>query len=214
MSIVSKAKSVCHKCGTENTIDIYKSINAATDPVLKASVLNGEAFLWECPECGASNLAAYECLYHDPKDKYMIWMLPFGEPQGPEKVAIMNQVRAMGDYRLRIVSNPGDLMEKVIIYDAGLDDRCIEFVKYVAGSELKNVSNLHFYRMQDDVMVFSGIKGGNDENGNPVQGKMDGFGFGLNVYEDCEGIIGRNPDIAKEEGFARIDADWVSSILK
>ncbi|MBQ0096179.1 MAG: hypothetical protein KBS53_00835, partial [Bacteroidales bacterium] len=141
-----------------------------------------------------------------------VWMLPFGEPEGPEKDAIMNQTRAMGDYRLRIVSDAGDLMEKVIIFDAGLDDRCIELVKYVAGNELQNVTNLHFYRMQDDVMVFSGVKVPVDGSGS--QGKMEGFGFGLNVYEDCRGILQRNPDLAVEDGFARVDADWVASILK
>lgn len=214
MSIISKAKAVCYKCGGNHTIDIYKSINAETDPDLKAAVLSGEAFLWECPDCGTSNLATYECLYHDPKEKYMVWVLPFGVPEGPQKDAIMNQVRSMGDYRLRIVSNAGDLMEKVMIYDAGLDDRCIELVKYVAGRELENVSNLHFYRLQDDVMVFSGVKGAVDADGNTAAGKMDGFGFGLNVYEDCQGILSRNPEIAREDGFVRIDTDWVTSILK
>lgn len=204
MSLKSKAKAICQKCGHEHTVEIYKSINTATDPDLKAAVISGEAFLWECPNCGTSNLAAYECLFHDPDARYMVWMLPFGEPEGPEKDAIMNQTRAMGDYRLRIVNNAGDLMEKVIIFDAGLDDRCIELVKYVAGNELEGVTNLHFYRMQDDVMVFSALKAG----------KMEGFGFGFNVYEDCRGIIGRNQEIAREEGFSHVDADWVASILK
>lgn len=212
MSLKSKAKAVCQKCSHEHVVDIYKSINADLDPDLKAAVMDGSAFLWECPDCGTSNLIAYECLYHDPKDKYMVWMLPFGEPEGPEKDAIMNQARAMGDYRLRIVSNAGDLMEKVIIYDAGLDDRCIELVKYVAGNELENVTNLHFYRMQDDVMVFSGLKTSSGEGDSA--GRMEGFGFGLNVYEDCRGILQRNEDISKEDGFVRIDADWVASILK
>lgn len=204
MSLKSQAKAVCKHCGKEHIIDIYKSINAASDPELKAEVISGGLFLWECPECGTSNLVTYESLYHDPDQKFMVWMLPFGEPEGPEKDAIMNQTRAMGDYRLRIVTNAGDLMEKVIIFEAGLDDRCIELVKYVAGNELTDVSNLHFYRMQDDVMVFSGIKAG----------KMEGFGFGINVYEDCQGILARNEAIAREEGFAHIDADWVASIMK
>jgi len=203
MSLISKAIANCSSCGAEQTIEIYKSINAATDPDLKAKVLSGEAFLWECSKCGKSNLAAYDCLYHDPEQKIMVWMLPFGEPEGPEKDAIMNQTRAMGDYRLRIVNNAGDLMEKVMIFDAGLDDRCIELVKFVALKELPGVSNLHFYRMQDDVMVFSGVK----------EGKMDGFGFGLNVYEDCRGILARNKDLSAESGFAHIDSDWINGIL-
>lgn len=206
MSIRSQAMAVCQKCGKQHRVDIYKSINTQTDPDLKAMVLSGELFLWNCPDCGTGNLVAYDCLYHDPEEKFMVWMLPFSEPEGPEKDAIMRQAKAMGDYRLRIVSNAGDLMEKVMIFDAGLNDRCIELVKYVALQEqqMQGVSNLHFYRMQDDVMVFSGVK----------NGQMDGFGFGLNVYEDCQGILLRNEAVAAENGFARIDSDWVDSIIK
>ncbi len=204
MSIKSQALAVCQKCGKQHKVDIYKSINTATDPDLKAAVLDGNLFLWECPDCGTGNLVAYDCLYHDPDEKFMVWMLPFGEPEGPEKDAIMRQARAMGDYRLRIVSNAGDLMEKVMIFDAGLNDRCIELVKYVAGREMPDVTKLHFYRMQDDVMVFSGVK----------NGRMEGFGFGLNVYEDCQGILQRNEAVALEDGFAHIDADWVDGIIK
>lgn len=203
MSIKTQALAVCQKCSQQHKVDIYKSINTATDPDLKESVLNGELFLWNCPDCGQANLVAYDCLYHDPDEKFMVWMLPFGQPEGPEKDAIMHQAKAMGDYKLRIVTNAGDLMEKVMIFDAGLNDRCIELVKYVASQELKDVTNLHFYRMQDDVMVFSGVKGG----------KMDGFGFGLNVYEDCQGILQRNEAVSAEEGFATIDAKWVDAII-
>lgn len=203
MSLKSTAVSACSKCGKNAQITIYKSINVASDPELKEKVVNGELFLWECPECGTSNLMVYDCLYHDPDQKIMVWMLPGGEPEGKEKEAIFNQAKAMGDYKLRIVSNPGELMEKLIIFDAGFSDRVMEVVKYVAGKEMPGVENLHFYRMQDDTMVFSGVK----------EGKMDGFGVGINVYEDCCGIIARNPALGEENGFAKIDAAWVEGIM-
>lgn len=203
MSLKSESKVICQKCGHSQNIEIFKSINTATDPSLKEKVLSGEQFLWECPQCGTSNLISHECLYHDPENKLMIWMLPFGGDNDAQRQAISNQARAMGDYTLRIVETPGDLIEKVIIFDSSLDDRCIELVKWVALKEMEGVSNLHFYRMQDDVMVFSGVKGG----------KMDGFGIGINVYEDCAGILARNPEIAAVDGFEKIDADWVGEIL-
>jgi len=205
MSLKSQALAICHKCGGQHNVTIYKSINTALDPDIKAAVLDGSLFLWECPHCGTQNLMAYECLYHDPEAKLMIWMLPQGMSEGPEKDAIMNQVRAMGEYTLRVVANAGDLMEKVLVFDAGLDDRCIELVKYIAAKEegMDGVTNLHFYRMQDDVMVFSGVKGG----------QMQGFGFGLNVYQDCEGIISRNPELSQSTGFEKIDLEWVEGIL-
>jgi len=205
MSLKTQAVATCQKCGGKHNVAIFKSINTSVDPDLKASVLDGSLFLWECPACGAQNLMSYECLYHDPEQKFMIWMLPGGMPEGPEKDAIINQMKAMGEYKLRCVRNAGELMEKILVFDAGLDDRCIEMVKYVASREegMDGVSNLHFYRMQDDVMVFSGVKGG----------QMQGFGFGLNVYQDCEGIIARNPDISSDSGFEKIDSEWIEGIL-
>lgn len=209
MSLKSQAAAICSKCGKQHIVQIHKSINVATDPDLKAEVLSGELFLWECPDCGTKNLMSYDLLYHDPEDKYMVWMLPGGDPQGPQLGAIMNQARAMGDYRLRIVANAGDLLEKVMIFDAGLSDRCIELVKFISTEEMPGVENLHFYRLQDDVMVFSGVHTEGEK-----AGQMDGFGIGLNVYEDCEGIIARNPSIGRENGFEHIDYRWVESILK
>lgn len=203
MSLKTSALSACSKCAHKHKITMYKSINVSTDPELKEKVASGELFLWECPECGTINLVAYDCLYHDPDQKFMVWMLPEGEPEGREKEAIFNQARAMGDYKLRIVSNAGELMEKVIIFEAGLSDRVMEIVKYVAAKEMPGVENLHFYRMQDDTMVFSGVK----------DGKMDGFGVGINVYEDCSGIISRTPSLGEENGFAAIDAAWVDTIM-
>lgn len=205
MSLKTQVSASCHKCGCEHKLHIYKSINSAADPQLKASLLDGSLFLWECPACGERNLVSYECLYHDPDQKIMIWMLPSGAPRVLEDDAILNRVRTMEDYRFRIVANPGELMEKVLIFDAGLDDRCMEMVKYVASREegMTDVTNLHFYRIQDDVMVFSGVKASG----------MQLFGFGLNVYQDCEGIIARNGDIARESGFEKIDTEWIEGIL-
>lgn len=209
MSLKAQAAAVCSKCGKQHIVEIHKSVNVASDPELKGKVLSGELFLWECPACGQKNLMSYDLLYHDPVEKFMVWMLPGGEPEGPQKTAIMNQARAMGDYRLRIVANAGDLIEKVMIFDAGLSDRCIELVKFISGEEMPGVENLHFYRLQDDVMVFSGVHTQGEK-----AGMMDGFGIGLNVYEDCEGIVDRNPAIGVENGFEHIDAGWVGKILK
>ena len=204
--------ATCSKCSTQNKVRSYSSINVALNPELKAKVLSGELFLWECPCCSQQNLITFDCLYHDPSQKIMLWLLPGGTGEDGDRNNILAEteagaynsaIRSLPDYRFRIVDSAGDLIEKVMIFDAGLDDRCIEMVKFVARGELKDVDNLHFYRLQDDVMVFSGIKAG----------KMQGFGFGLNVYEDCEGILKRNPAVGAEEGFQHIDQEWIDSIM-
>ena len=42
---------------------------------------------------------------------------------------------------------------------------------------------------------------------------MAGCNIGFNVYEDCQRILQRNPSIKTEEGFAKVDAGWLSEYL-
>ena len=121
MSLTAKANGVCSKCGQTTEITVYKSINTADNPELKEKVKNGSLFLWECPHCGTVNLARYETLYHDPQKKLMLWLVPDGKISETQMQAITNHTKAMGGYTLRLVRDMGELLEKVLIFDAGLD---------------------------------------------------------------------------------------------
>jgi hypothetical protein len=46
-----------------------------------------------------------------------------------------------------------------------------------------------------------------------LDGQMLGVNIGWNVYQDCAGILERNPQIKPADGFEKIDADWLSSKL-
>lgn len=215
MSLMRKSKAACCKCGGSHEMNIYRSINAADDPELKQKVMDGSLFVWECPDCGQMNLVKYECLYHDPEKKLMVWLLPSGELPETEMTAIQNHTKAMGDYTLRRVSDVTGLMEKVLLVEEGLDDRVMEMCKYVTKMELASKSGdqdvtplmnmpMHFLRNEDGALVLT----------YPQDGRMTGCHIGMNVYEDCEGILERNEDSLRTEGFAKIDSDWILSMMK
>lgn len=211
MSIISKAQAPCSKCGQQQTVTVYKSINISQDPEFKAKVCDGSLFLWECPHCGMVNLAKYETLYHDPDRKIMVWLMPEGEISETQMQAISMHTRAMGGYTLRIVSDMGSLMEKVLIRDAGLDDVVVEMCKYVTKLEMVQkiveqekkdaflAAQFHFYRNEDETITF--MYG--------LDGQMMGVNVGMNVYQDCAGILERNPQMRAGEGFVQIDAEWL-----
>ena len=217
MSIINEALAPCSKCGQQHKIIIYKSINTADNPELKAKVADGSLFLWECPHCGQMNLARYETLYHDPAGKLMVWLIPAGEISEAQMQAITMHTKAMGGYTLRRVNDMGTLMEKVLIAEAGLDDIVLEMCKYVTKLEMlqKSVSaeqkdefmasTFHFYRCEGEgderIITFMYA----------LDGQMLGVNIGWNVYQDCAGILDRNPQIRPEEGFAKIDAEWLAS---
>ncbi len=217
MSIINQAMAPCSKCGQQHKIMVYSSLNTADNPELKAKVMDGSLFLWECPHCGQTNLAKYEILYHDPERKVMLWLMPKGEISEAQMKAITMHTKAMGGYTLRLVGDMGTLMEKVLIAEAGLDDVVLEMCKYVTKLEMvqKNIpaehkeefmaSIFHFYRCieegDEQFMTFSYA----------LRGHMFGMNVGMNVYQDCLGILERNPKIRPGDGFEKIDAEWLSS---
>lgn len=100
----------------------------------------------------------------------------------------------------------GDLMEKVKIFDAGLDDIVMELCKYITLQEIK----------KDVALKFFSIDGADSEINftYPENGEMQLIAVGFNVYEDCAGIVQRNPAIKESaRGLATIDPDWLSNFF-
>jgi len=208
---MSEATFKCRSCGKEHSLEVYASVNVAENPEVKPSVKDGSLFVWQCPSCGTTNLAKYPFLYHDPTEKLMVWLLPDGETEVSEKhlKAVADQLEG---YTLRRVNEVGDLIEKINIHDVGLDDIVMEICKYVtkmelaekAGNKAKDImdATFRFYRMEgadnDIIITF------------PLDGQMQGTKISFKIYEDCRGILLRNPSIAPPTGFSRIDADWIS----
>ena len=199
----------CSHCRQQTEIEIRSSINTALDPELKARVKDGSLFVWECPYCGQRNLALYQTLYHDPDARLMVWLLP-GQAEPPQQVA--RAVKELEGYTLRLVREAGDLVEKVNIHDAGLDDTVLEMCKWVTRRELADKNpeamdaHLRFVRMEgaDNELVLAF----------PLGGQMQLVNIGFNVYEDARGILSRNPAVRPAEGFAQVDAAWLDRFFR
>ena len=185
-------KTACTKCGAEYSAEVPQSVNAATSPELKEQVRSGALFTWTCPHCGTANLLTFPVLYHDPAEHLMLVLTqaPLGAEGVPE------------GYIGRQVRSAGELIEKIKIFDAGLDDLVIELCKYVTCQELKKEVPLKFLRTDgaDAEMTFA----------YPEGGEMQLVAVGFNTYEDCAGILARNPQVrASARGLASIDQDWL-----
>ena len=117
----------CTSCGVQHGVAFQPSVNVTRTPSLREKIASGEYFIWECPRCGAKNLIRQPFLMHDEKERLMILLTDArvkseGLPEG---------------YTGRIVRSAGDLVEKLKIFDSGLDDIVMELCKYVTLGELK-----------------------------------------------------------------------------
>lgn len=222
----SEAQFACRGCGNVHKVAVYGRINVSEQPELKGRVRDGSLFVWECPHCGTHNLAKYQVLYHDPAERVMLWLLPAGalpESRISDVEQALSQQIGSGDsglegYVLRRVDDVGSLIEKVGIFDCGLDDIVVEMCKYVTRMELaeKMKDAAQAAELADAVFRFCRMDGADNEImlSFPLGGQMHGVNIGFNVYEDCRGILQRNPAVKPAPGFARIDSDWLGRFFR
>ena len=216
MTMRNSLQATCSSCGRTHEVEAYGGINVAQEPELKDRVKDGSLFVWECPYCGAHNLVRSQTLYHDPDQRLMVWLLPEGslpeEQLSAVEAALTAQAAGLEGYVLRRVDDIGSLIEKVNLHDVGLDDRVMEMCKYVTKMELgaKDPDILQapfkFFRIEgpdhDITLTY------------PRDGQMQGVRIGFNVYEDCRGILQRNPAVQAGPGFARVDAAWLAKFFR
>ena len=156
----TNALVTCSSCGQTSTIEVYSGINTSSEPELKAKVKDGSLFLWECPHCGKTNLVSGQMIYHDPEERLMIWLLQEGSlPEESVKAvekSLASAAETLEGYTFRRVDDAGSLIEKVNIFDAGLEDTVIEMVKHVTKMELSQKGSgkdimdatLRFFRIE------------------------------------------------------------------
>lgn len=207
----------CRKCGQNTQVPYYDSINVKDRPDLKARVLDGSLFVWQCPYCGTANLMQGQTLYHDPENRVMVWVTGGDRALEEQACAAYGRIDALDGYVLRFVDEVGGLVEKIKILDAGLDDVVMEMAKYVTKMELCQKD----HEVQESIMAapfkFLSMAGADNEItlAYPLDGQMQMVAIGFNVYEDCRGIIKRNPDVAAAaSGFCKVDSAFLAQFFR
>jgi len=208
MATSSKIALNCRRCGAALQTEVYTSVNAAEDPELRSRVRDGSLFVWQCPHCGTANLIRSPFMYHDPDARLMIWLSGGDEASAERASLLFSEEEALQGYTARLVDNVGDLIEKVKIFDAGLDDMVMEICKYVTRLEIGADAT---------GMKFLSVSGADHEItlAYPKDGDMEMVAVGFNVYEDAAGILRRNPSLRdNEKGLVRIDEAWVEKFFR
>ncbi len=203
----------CARCGATSTARTYDSINASDSPELKAALKDGSLFLHECPHCGANNLIREKLLYHDPAAKLMLWLTLGDEVLEAKAREMYAGIDGLSDYVLRFVDEPGELIEKVKIFDSGLDDAVMELCKHLTRLELIGEDKVLAEKLADAPLRFLRIDGADHhiQFAYPQDGQMQLAEVGFNVYEDSAGILRRNPRLtASLKGFCRVNTDWIN----
>lgn len=136
----TKHTLTCPYCGEQGEFAVWSNVNVMLNPELKPKVLDRSLFTFACPHCGKTAKVSYDCLYHDVAQEYMVYLVTTEASEADTYAMIMqNWSNAMvqqmvggENYRLRIVHSQEELVEKILLFDAGRDDRVVELCKVLS----------------------------------------------------------------------------------
>lgn len=131
MTKISIKPFTCPSCGHKGDFKMYESVNVSLDPKLREKVLSGQIFEWACPKCGETISIRYDLLYHDMDKAFQIYYSP-NNCSGINKMINDMLIKYPGMRKLcRTVDSLNALREKILIFEAGLNDIAIELAKLV-----------------------------------------------------------------------------------
>jgi hypothetical protein len=137
MSMPERVDVTCRHCGEASAFTMWQSLNVQMNPEMKEKLLSLEVFRHTCAKCNKATLIRYPLLYHDMQQKLMVWCIA-EQPPDLDFAALPGPLRdnPRDGYRCRWVKTVAQLLEKIRIADAGLDDRAVELFKHGLRGEL------------------------------------------------------------------------------
>lgn len=151
MSKCHKSKIMCPVCKKSYKIDIWDSVNAQLNPELKERILSNTFYKTVCPSCKAETDCLYDFLYHDMNKKYMISL------SQDYPVGLIKSIGESG-YFFRKVEDINQLIEKIRIFDTGLNDIVVEIMKNVTTKIMKLNTDMLFAQAEKDGFIFLLLK--------------------------------------------------------
>ena len=123
----------CSSCGEANSFERYDRIDVSKTPQCRAALIDWELFKYTCNHCGHQVIIDYPTFYADEENKVIIQYL-LSNCSDLASVKSIKELAATLDittYKYRVVTNLEDFVEKVQIFNEGMDDKAIEFMKYI-----------------------------------------------------------------------------------
>ena len=213
-----QAQVTCPACGAQAPFDMYPMIDTHAAPEMKQAVRDRSAFTFVCPECGEKTPIDYGFLYQDPEAQLIVHYVP-DEGQREKILEMLNdpenekvQTIKNAGYVLRLVPTQEGLLEKLAIFDAGLDDRIMEVYK------LSTLNTLRKEKPELDIEKCNFLFFADEEDKKWLQVLNDNKPFGTVGFNDkaywsiAGDFVGILPDLNQEK--AVVDRTTAMELMK
>ena len=122
---IQEASLRCPFCNTEQQHNLYPVVDLVENPSLKLGLLTDSLFSVRCSECNNQFAVIHEMLVMDKEASFAILLAP-----DSTLTEVKEPSEEIGQFEtLRLVNTSDELKEKILLLDAGLDDKTIELCK-------------------------------------------------------------------------------------
>lgn len=143
--------TVCPNCGFHQEVQYWGSINSDLNPELKARLMEGELNTYTCRQCFEVIQLGAATLYHDMSRGFMIYLLHDKEQHKQAEKELAGFIAMLPNYRFRFVDQELHLIEKIRIFEDGLDDRIVELLKMLILNQVLEAGQ------PPDLVLYSGM---------------------------------------------------------
>ncbi len=130
----------CPQCQQDQDVQLYEAVNVQHSPELKQRLMANQLNTVTCGQCGLTFRVDKPLLYHDPAKRFMIYQIPVsgksaeeGERQFTDSLGQLSSLmpKDIQSPDVSLVFSRTELVERIFLRDAGLNERIIEYIKYM-----------------------------------------------------------------------------------
>ncbi len=204
----------CDRCGGSLSFTTRPTIDTGEDSAWKDKVRNGSAFAAACPHCGDTKYYDYSFLYKERESQTLLYYAA-NEADFQEACRIMTgrsrevPWASISTWRRRVVANRAVLSEKLLILDAGLDDRFVEMEKVLAYS---------FFKKQNPSSAVDAVRFDRADDGHSRlcffcgEEIVTAYGFDQDMYQKLENTFSAALKKTEREDII-VDSQWAVKVM-
>lgn len=207
----------CPGCGQPSMTTVLESVNVGLDPALRQRVIDDQLNPFTCPKCGFLARIRADFLYHDMVRKFMVWCCypsEDGVRLPAEMPADVADKMVADGYRLRMVESQDQLVEKILVFEEGLNDRAVEVLKAILRHQDESLK-----AVPAEAFLFHGLE--NTPEGKELELALmteDGYGSSLNIplqnYTQIEQVLQDSTiDPAEERSWLKVDLNYARKLI-
>ena len=172
----------CPKCHASVELPVFDFVNVTEHPEIKEKILNKEVFTLFCRKCGHRELLILPMLYKDDDKMIFINLCQSEADAIAYRFPLDNPMCKMlaETHQLRAVNGVNGLIEKIRIFDDGLNELAIAYLKKRIIEQMDSLKWVFYDHIMDENIHFAvGMK----------NGSVRMINFPLKAYEGAAGYV-------------------------